>query len=282
MTGHTDTVKLWSIDNVLLHAVDLPVRGDVGCLCPSPKDDRLLAVAAGTSVIFYDLRNLSSALQVLSYSSDDINQINFHSSKPYICVCDDSGEIKVVSTLTYGLEGTLSGGHSNLCTCASFLPKMPQHIVSGGMDCKVVRWDWCKNMPLVEVVTLTDSSTAINPPMVYTLDVWEQNECVACGQGNGVVSVYELQGEGMKLKCTSSLHSSLVACVCCVDNEKSHVVSGGNDGKIAMSLLNGDHELVLASHVQHSSKINWISTDIAGNILVADQTNFVTLYKTRL
>ena len=286
VTGHgSSSCKVWSPESdSLLHTLSVPVLGDVMSVCQSPIHHHLLAISVSSSVLCYDLRNVSTPTQVFSHNSEEINQIRFHPHLPYtICACDDAGEVKVLSTEDCKLLETLTGCHSNLCTCASFLPQNPSDVVSGSMDCKLVRWNWNKATPLVEVMVHSENML-VNPPMVYTLDTWEDNQCIACGLGNGVVSVYEVKDGGMKLMCMSTPHSSMVVCVCCIKGEETirntyYVVSGGNDGKIVLSkVAEGFKELISVYVIQHYYKINWISVN-ERNIFTADQTAFVTVYQ---
>ena len=290
-TGHCDsTCKIWSPvgreSTSLQCTLRLPLEGDVSSICQSPIHDHLLALSVSSSISCYDLRNLSSPFQIFSHNVEEINQIRFHTCQPYMCACDDAGEIKVISTKEWKVLETLTGCHSNLCTCVSFLPLKPWEIVSGSMDCKLVRWNWSKATPLVEVMVhenMPSGSTLVNPPMVYSLDTWADIECVACGLGNGVVAVYDIKDGGIKLKCLSTLHCSMVVCVCCIEKletiNKHYVVSGGNDGKIVLSMVTENlKELKLIYVIQHCSKINCISVD-SENIFVADQTPLITVYK---
>ena len=287
VTGHSSsTYRVWSQKREsvsLLHSVCVPVAGDILSICQSPSHHQVLAVCVASSILCYDLRNLSSPTQIFSHNTEEINQIRFHPTLPYICACDDSGEIKVVSYEECKLLQTLTGCHSNLCICASFLPQTPLDIVSGSMDCKLVRWKWSKATPLVEVI-VRGENMFVNPPMVYSLDTWEDNQHIACGLGNGVVSVYEVKNEGMKLKCVSTLHFSMVVSLCCVKREETmkkiyYVISGGNDGNIILSVVAESFKALKSVQViQHSSKINWITVSTE-NVFVADQTPIVTIYK---
>lgn len=299
VSGHQSTFKLWS--NIyceeisLIQTVTLPTAGDISCICQNPRDKQKLAVSVSSSVVYYDIRALSSPVQVYSYNNDDINEVSFHPSGPYICACDDAGEVKVINTETSKLFKTLCGSHSNLCTCARFLPRKPWGIVSGGMDCKVVKWDFSIPRPIAEVSTqtkigeLNSENMFVNPPMVYSLDSWTSNYYVACGLGNGMIAVYEIRDKEINLKCTSIPHSAMVVSVCCIEQhnngkESYYVVSGANDSKIVLSEvaeMDGTYNLYikLVSEIKHSSKINCISVDHAGNVAVADQTNFVTVYR---
>ena len=308
ISGHEATLKLWSPMSeskpLLMHSVNLSVRtsgniteSDITCVCQSPRNQQYIAVSVSSSVLSYDLRNLSAPIQVYSYNRDEINQISFHATGPYICACDDSGEVKVINTDNSTLFKTLAGRHSNLCTCAKFLPRKPWEIVSGGMDCKVVRWDFSRPRPITEVSTQIASSEMqldnmfINPPMVHSLDSWTSNHCFACGLGNGMVAVYEVRDKEIVLKCMSTPHSAMVVCVCCIERvgKRYYVVAGGNDCKIVLLEMTEKEvqiphqkyacHLRMVADIQHNSKVNWISVDEAGNVIVADQTSFISVYK---
>ena len=311
ISGHESAFKVWSSisdggfrdGNSLLHTVALPLAGDVTCICQSPRHQQQLAVSVSSSVVCYDLQNLSTPVQVYSYNSDEINQICFHHSGPYVCACDDSGDVKIINTDTSTLFKTLSGRHSNLCMSAKFLPRKPWEVVSGGMDCKVVRWDFSRPRPIVELSTQSASEEVqsenmlVNPPMVHSIDTWTSNHCIACGLGNGIVAVYELRGKEITLKCKSTAHSAMVVCVRCFEQVENgekcyYIVSGANDCKVVLLRMTDKEEsatyqktahglghLQPVTEIQHSSKINWICTDSMVNVYVADQTPFVSIYK---
>ena len=305
ISGHESAFKVWSSiseGSSLLHSVTLPIAGDVTCICQNPRDQHQLAVSVSSSVVCYDLQNLSTPVQVHTYNSDEINQICFHPTGQYICACDDSGDVKIINTDTSTLFKTLSGRHSNLCTSAKFLPRKPWEVVSGGMDCKVVRWDFSRPRPIVEVSTKSASeemqseNMLVNPPMVHNIDTWTSNHCVACGLGNGLVAVYELRGKEITLKCKSIAHSAMVVCVCCLERMENgekcyYIISGANDCKLVLLRMTDKEQtsaatcqkatvhLQVVTEIQHSSKINWICTESMGNVYVADQTPFVSIYR---
>lgn len=308
ISGHESVFKVWSAmddGNTFLHTVASSTAGEITCICQNPRDHYQLAVSVSSSVACYDTRNFSKPAQVYSYNSDEINEICYHPTGAYISACDDAGEVKIVSTDTCRLFKTLSGCHSNLCTCAKFLPRKPWEVVSGGMDCKVVRWDFSRPRPVAEVSTqsateeVRSENMLVNPPMVHSLDTWTSNHCIACGLGNGVVAVYETRGKEITPKCMSSVHSAMVACVCCIERvengeKKYYVVSGGNDCKIVLSQLVEKEEKTMSAkkrnfqsakslqsvaEKQHCSKVNWMCVDSTGNnIYVVDQTRATTVY----
>ena len=306
LSGHESTFKLWSSVRVsnplLLRAVDVHAVGGITNICQSPKDQHQVAVAVSSSVMCYDLRNLSAPFQMYSYNREEINEVCFHTTQPYICACDDSGEIKIIDIETSRLFRTLTGYHSNLCTCAKFVNQTLPVVLSGGMDCKVIMWDFINARPITEVSAQSISTkvqsgkTFINPPMVHCLDTWTSIQCVACGLGNGMVAVYEIGDKEMTLQCSLVPHSSMVVCVCCIERlengaKRYYIVSGGNDCRLVVMQMVEEKQhqgaaypaavmqLKVVEEVQHASKINWISVDIIGSVTVADQTSFLSIYK---
>ena len=307
---HESAFKVWRADgSSLLHTIAAPTAGDVTCVCQSPADQHQLAVSVSSTVACYDDRNLSAPVHSYQCNSEEVNEVYFHHRGPYLCACDDSGEVKIIDTENRKLFKTLSGRHSNLCASAKFLPRKPWEVVSGGMDCKVIRWDFSRPRPIAEVSTQQTSGETrsedmlVNPPMVHSLDTWPSNHCVACGLGNGDVVVYEMRGKEIAVKCLLSLHSAMVARVCCIERvergEKSYyVVSGANDCKLVLSKMverekgterdasvhkRGSRSvthLQPVSEVQHGSKVNWLCVNSAATeVYVADQTSIVTVYE---
>lgn len=305
ISGHDSAFKIWSENGEsLLHTVATPTAGEVTCSCQSPTEPHHMAISVATTVAIYDDRNLCSPLQQYHFNKEEINEICFHGKGPYLSACDDAGEIKVIHTEDNKVFRTLSGLHSNICSSVKFLPRRPWELVSGGMDCKVVRWDFNRPKPIAEVSTqervAKSEGMLVNPPLVHSLSVWTSNHCVACGLGNGDILVYEIRAKGLELKCAASLHSSMVVCLCCIEKKigKEHryfIVSGANDCKIILSEIvlsdvpnasisrkctHGNTLLQPVTEIQHCSKINWLSVSSTGaELFVADQTPFFSVYK---
>lgn len=303
ISGHNSVVKMWSASgDTLLHTIATATSGDITCICQAPFDEHQFAVSVSTTVLLYDNRNLAAPVEQYQYNEEEINEISLH-QKGYISACDDAGEIKIIDTENHRLFKTLSGPHSNICATAKFLPKRPWELVSGGMDCKVVRWDFSRPRPIAEITAHSDSEQLggmmVNPPMVHNLDTWTTNHCIVCGLGNGEVVVYDVRDKGIELKCSSPLHSAMIARVCCVEKvegeiKRYYVVSGGNDCKIVISEMIQKEPLPSRSkkgrptpavlktiaEIQHCSKVNWLSVNSLGTeVSVADQTPFVSVYK---
>lgn len=278
-------LNIWTAENhkSLLGTVDLPSAGEISCVRQSTIDNDLLAVSVSSSIMLYDLRNLKEPKGILQENTAEINDIGFHHTLRYVYACDDAGKIVVYSINDQKPSKTLSG-HANLCTCAKFLPHEPWDLISGGMDCRIIRWNWIHSRAVAESSALDSEHNSsqnmfVNPPMVYCMDIWEDLKCIACGLGNGIIAVYDVKEKSMEFKCSSVLHSTMVVCICCCKMPDDHeycLVSGGNNGVIVVSGFTSK-ELRRIRVIEHGSKINWICVD-AGHIFVADQTSFVTKY----
>ena len=302
VSGHYSAIKVWSVnENTALHTIPTAVSGHIMSVCQAVLDEHQFAVSASTSVMCYDDRNLAVPLAVYTYNEEEINQISFH-PRGYLSACDDAGEIKIIDTENRKLLRTLSGPHSNICSSAMFVSKKPTELVSGGMDCKLVKWDFIRSAPITEITISHNCeqtlSMFVNPPMVYSLDTWATNSCIVCGLGNGDLNVYRMKDKEMKFHCSSSLHSAMVSCVCCIekdvgDTTQFFIVSSSNDGSIIVSKMVENEfyskkakrhpivEVVIKpiTKIQHGSKINWLSVNfLRTQVCVADQTSYITTY----
>ena len=302
ISGHNSVVKVWSASgDSLVHTIATATPGDITCICQTPSSEHQFGVSVSTTVLLYDDRNLAAPVDQYQYNEEEINEISFHQNG-YISACDDAGKIRIIDTENHRLFKTLSGPHSNICATAKFLPKRPWELVSGGMDCKVVRWDFSRPRPIAEITTHSDSDQSggmmVNPPMVHSLDTWTTNHCIVCGLGNGEIVVFEVRGKGIELKCSSPLHSAMIARVCCVEKvegeaRRYYIVSGASDCKIVISEMIEKEPLPSRSkkgrptlavlktvaEVQHGSKINWLSVNSSGTeVSIADQTPFISVY----
>ena len=304
LSGHDSLLKLWSPkDGSLINQISTSVRGDVTCIVQSEKT---FAASVDNTVLFYDWRDLVKPLHQFSFNREEINEICIHQNGNFLCACDDSGEIKVIDVENAKVFKTLSRCHTNICSTVKFNPRKPWELVSGGLDCKIVRWDFSRGRPISEVTIQAGGSQTgsymVNPPMVHCIDIL-RNFSIVCGLGNGSVAVYALNGKGLQEKSSSALHSAGVAHVCCADlssDDKTLVFSGGNDGKIFISELKQEHsagadraadvyKLKSVSRINHRSKVNWLTFQGSvsgscealsgcGRLFVADQTKFISVY----
>ena len=323
LTGHdASTWKIWSANDwSLLHSIQTSVLGGaVNSVCSSPSNEHQFAVSVEESVLLYDHRELAKPVHTFHFNQDEVNQIDIHPKGNFLCSCDDAGEIKVVDIENGKLFKTLFNQHDNICSTVKFHPCKPWEVVSGGLDCNLVRWDFSRGRPLCTVSVIDEEQRkqcgtyTVNPPMVHSLDVVGRNSSVVCGLGNGSVAVYGLQGKSLVPKCSISLHSASVAHVCCSQmtwggtEGKPLVISGGNDEKIVVSELREEQgqeqpsghgaarrgkrqvflktQLKVLLQIDHRSKVNWIASldaqeDRLCRIYVADQTQCVSVYEVK-
>ena len=331
LSGHESKFKVWSCATdyhewILLHVVHIPEKGDVTCITPFPNVDDKYAVSINNCVAIYALtrdRALKS-LHVFHFSGDEINQVDINPRASFICAGDDSGDIKVIDVENLCVCKTLTRQHKNICSTVKFNPRKPWEVFSGGLDCQLIRWDFSRGRPLfvIDVQTMNNDtleSYVVNPPMVHCIDVLSSIHCVVCALGNGFVAVYSASSpKQLEPICSAHLHSTSVACVCCIEipgQEPTYVVvSGGNDGNICVSILKCERpdeqvktqrqqsqtlgELNLIVTIDHGSKVNWMAvrnnsrsaeSQTPGKtimshtlmIAVADQTSVAKVYEVR-
>ncbi|CAM6050438.1 unnamed protein product [Sphagnum compactum] len=183
-----------------------------------PGKEEILYAAAGAQVYCLDLRLGPSAspLHTYNFNSEEINQVAVNHKGTFLAAADDSGEIKVINLQNHKLFKTLQGVHSNICSSAVFHPRRPWEVVSGGLDSKIVKWDFSRGRPL-HVVDLASTANIsnegvgqiCNPPFVHSLSVTEGDipgeagKLMAAGRGDGGVDVFDLSFENSNAKTAS-------------------------------------------------------------------------------
>ena len=307
LTGHESKFMVWADtctgctkrEWALIHVVNVPEKGCVTCITQFPIAEEKYAVSFNNCVAVYSFVGGCSSpqpLHMFRFNADEINQLDINPKASLICACDDSGEIKVIDVENLCLYKTLTRQHDNICSTVKFNVRKPWEIFSGGLDCRLIQWNFSRGRPMsivdiqvsdagdnVNTSTTLKTTCMMNPPMVHCIDTFSSIHSLVCGLGDGNVSVYSaLSSKKLEVICSASLHSASVACVCCVEASKEEqrrfVVSGGNDGKICISRfryekrpvqINSDKkhylgvgELDLLATVNHGSKINWIVVHI--------------------
>lgn len=151
----------------------------VSSLCFKPGKEDTIYVSSGKEVKCFDVRLGTSwtPLECYDYNKEEINQI-VCSSKSFLAAADDGGEIKIIDIRQQCLYKTLRNGHSSICSSVQFLPWKPWEVITGGLDSKLVMWDFSKGRPF-KVVDLgssemkSGSSTGqcFNPAFVHSIAV---------------------------------------------------------------------------------------------------------------
>ena len=175
---------------------------EVNSVCFCGKNPERLYASCGNKIFGYDLRNLSSTVCEFEFNEEEINQITIHDRGTYLAACDDSGEVKVVDIQSGRLFKTLKRKHENICSTVQFRPSRPWEIVSGGMDFKVISWEFSSGRSLQElnVQELGEDSQEgayfVNPPFVHSIHMAGNGRKFASGLGKKVLYVSSRGGGG--------------------------------------------------------------------------------------
>lgn len=303
ISGHHSRVNIWKEEGVHALTIDTPVAGEITSLCTHPLEVEKVFVSVESTVLVYDQRHSSVPLHKLSFSRDEIDQIAINKKGEFLAACDDSGDIQIINIDDTRLFRTCRRGHQNICSSVAFHPKRSWELISGGLDCLVMSWDFSRGRPLVrmnmqEVTTPSDVYT-INPPMVHCMSLMGEEPLLICGLGNGSVAVCDIsKKKHIDVLCTKPLHTTAVGSLQCLPGQQRAIVSGGNDSKLVLSKLvdgcHGDDKASASSGASpvadeqsftpvcvhhHGSKINCLSVLTSNNtIAVADQTSDIHMY----
>ncbi|KAK4787379.1 hypothetical protein SAY86_011212 [Trapa natans] len=183
----------------------------VSSLCFKPGNENFLYVSSGKDVKCFDvhLGNSWKPLESYSYNKEEINQVACNLKSTFLAAVDDGGDIKIIDTNQKCLYKTIRSGHSSICSTVQFLPWRPWEVITGGLDSKLVMWDFSKGRPLKIVDfgspnlknSSNTSSQCFNPAYVHSIavpeiDMLEKSEKVcAVGRGDGVVDVINIEAE---------------------------------------------------------------------------------------
>jgi WD repeat-containing protein 53 len=192
----------------------------------NPTDEHSAFAAVGSSILRLDLRKSlgeEAILDTYSVNTDEINSIDVDPTGSWIAAGDDSGEIQLISlknaTTTAAATAatkpsssaayrTLRRGHTNICNAVTFRSTRNNELLSGGLDCRMVRWDYTK----LRQLTVFDMNAGgdgfgsgdgdgdtggqfFNPPMINSLAVCSETgvefpSLVAVARGDGCVALY--------------------------------------------------------------------------------------------
>lgn len=290
-TCHEKAIHCWSPQGIMTASVASPINGTINCIQQSPTCPNTFVYAVQNTVVFCDNRNWSSPVHTFTCNKDEINEVSFHPSGKYICAGDDSGEVKVLDIDDKKLFQTLNGEHDNICSTAVFSVTKKWELLSGGLDCKLLRWNFSIGRLVGATVVPEDldegGNCTVNPPFVYSivaLPVDGDSPLLACALGNGAVGLYSLkEKKAAKYMASSHLHSSSVVRVGHVRrNGRDLLVSGSNDGRIVISRVDCKDKRCAISDIasiSHDSKINWLTVSKECCVCIADQTDFVSIYQ---
>ncbi|CAL1540129.1 unnamed protein product [Lymnaea stagnalis] len=292
---------------------DKLIKPDVDCTSVvfSQENPNVIYAAFGEEVLILDTQRLQDPVYVFHSNQDEINQVTLDSKEQFLAACDDSGEIKVFGLQDRKVFKTLRHKHTNICSTAIFRPGRQWEIVSGGLDCRLVHWDFSKPKCLNQFnmqelhATPGDTPYMINPPFVHHMATSSSGSILACALENGQIPIFNGSQKNLQSKFALFGHVQGVSQVHFLTDDI--LLSAGNDACINQWDLtkadlyepaavymngNGGHanpeddknlaisELCKMRTLSHPSKVNWMIPYRANNeqiLYVADQTADITL-----
>ncbi|KAJ6416751.1 hypothetical protein OIU84_002595 [Salix udensis] len=240
-----------------------------------------------------------------TYNKEEINQISCNSKAAFLASTDDGGDVKIIDIRQHCLYKTLRAGHSSICSSVQFIPWRSWEVITGGLDSKLVMWDFSKGRP-VKIVdfglpdTKNSSSGAqcLNPAFVHAIavpdvDMLDKSDkicVVARGDAAGTGILDENARKRLHLDYSVGGHAAAVSCVAfSLFGEKGKlIISGGNDKSVKVwdcskydgAVQTGGNSDVLRLNINLSKKVNWLCTTPTDseNLVVCDTTKVVKVY----
>ncbi|KAL6226690.1 PREDICTED: WD repeat-containing protein 53-like [Fragaria vesca subsp. vesca] len=184
----------------------------VTSLCFKPGNENVVYVSSGKEVKSFDVRMGSSCswkvVDCFEYNKEEINQIACSSKASFLAAADDGGDIKIVDIRQQRIYKTLRAdtGHTSICSSVQFLPWRPWEVITGGLDSKLVMWDFSKGRPNKIInFGLSDVNNGgeqcFNPAFVHAIAVPEidmlgkSDKVCVVARGDGAVDVINIEAE---------------------------------------------------------------------------------------
>ena len=301
---------LWSSTGALISKYTRPDTDCTSVLFSKEKPNTLYA-AFGSEVLIMDTKRPQEPVHVFQSNQDEVNQVVLDDKEQFLAACDDSGEIKVFGLSDRKVFKTLRFKHTNICSTVLFRSQRPWEVLSGGMDCRLIHWDFSKpkclnqfNMQELHSTSNDASAYMINPPFIHHLAKNSNGSITACALENGLVAVFDSTAKHLQEKFCLHAHQQGVSQLhFTTDNV---LLSGGNDAQIVVWDLNKadeyqeqgdvvangdcapeDHrndgitELCKVTTILHPLKVNWLAPflrDEQWHVVVADATSDLTIY----
>ncbi|CDO96845.1 unnamed protein product [Coffea canephora] len=194
----------------VLFVMDVGNHNPISSLCFKPGNEDLVYVSIGSEVKCFDVHMAGSwkPLESYSYNKDEINQIACNSKSSFLAAADDCGDVKIIDIRQHCLYKTLRAGHSSICSSVQFLSWRPWEVITGGLDSKLVLWDFSKGRPLKvidfgtpDIADGGNIGQCLNPAFVHSLAVPDSDmvdklgKICAVARGDGVVDVINIESE---------------------------------------------------------------------------------------
>ncbi|KAG2687918.1 hypothetical protein I3760_09G071400 [Carya illinoinensis] len=191
----------------------------ISSLCFKSGNEEIICVSSGKEVKCFDVHMAAAwkPLETYTYNKEEINQVVCNSKSTFLAAADDGGEVKIIDIHQHCLYKTLRAGHSSICSSVQFLPWRPWEVITGGLDSRLVLWDFSKGRPykildfsLPDANGSGSSGQCFNPAFVHALAVSEVDmldnlgKMCAVARGDGAVDVISIELELAAMRSKSS------------------------------------------------------------------------------
>lgn len=207
----------------VLFVADVGNCNPISSLCFKTGCEDKMYASSGNEVKCLDVHMVSSSwkpLETYSYNKDEINQIACHSKSSFLAAADDGGDVKIIDIRQHCPYKTLRSGHSSICSTVQFLPWKPWEVITGGLDSKLVLWDFSKGHPqkmvdfgMFDAGDRGHMGQCCNPAFVHALAVPEADMVDKVGKiclvarGDGAVDIIDVESELAANKSKSSIRT---------------------------------------------------------------------------
>lgn len=187
----------------IMHVGDNPISS----LCFKPENEDIIYVSSASEVKAFDLHVASTwkPLESYSYNKEEINQLACNSRSCFIAAADDGGDVKIIDIRQHCLYKTLRSGHTSICSSVQFLPWRPWEVITGGLDSRLMMWDFSKGRPFRTIDFgargMDRGGQCLNPAFVHAIAVPEVEMVDKLGKvcvvarGDGAVEVIDTEAD---------------------------------------------------------------------------------------
>lgn len=236
--GENGDLCLWNLEGKLLNKYKEEGTDCTSVLLSLVKKDVVYAAFNDVLKVF-NRGDMSTPTDTFTYNSDEINQIAVDEKEKYLAASDDAGEIRVIDLTEKKLYKTLKNKHTNICSSVCFRPLKPWELFTGGLDSKVIHWDFsrhkCLNMFDMNELNNpfeTPDSYMVSPPFVHHLAASPNGKYLVAALENGLIAVFDSTRKHLRELFSLHTHTQGVSQVHFLSDDK--FVSGGNDCCIAL------------------------------------------------
>lgn len=185
----------------------------ISSLCFKQGNETMIYTSSESEVRCFDVRMVTfeKPSESYAYNKEEINQISCNMKSSFLAAADDSGDVKIIDIQQRRPFKTLRSGHASICSSVQFLPWKPWEVITGGLDSKIIVWDFSKGRPflVVDFGNMEDKRTPgqfYNPAFIHAIVVPEMDmvnklgKACAVARGDGVVTLINLESELDALK----------------------------------------------------------------------------------